>query len=215
MSDAALDFEIVVVGAGPAGPRRGLRGRGKRPHVSPCVDDTPWLGGQIWRGQRGVARTATGPRSQQWFGTTFRIFHAVVPRQTLRAGTSRDQRTSPIPSALWFERFRECGLLDRTTMWPRRAPALAEHESPRQIRWQKLILATGARELFLPFPGWTLPGVMGPGGLQSLPSTAGRSPANAWSWPGAGRCCWRWPMVCGSTAHKLFPSPNRPRGPGS
>jgi NADPH-dependent 2,4-dienoyl-CoA reductase/sulfur reductase-like enzyme len=46
---------------------------------------------------------------------------------------------------------------------------LAEHQDgPRQIRWQKLIVATGARELFLPFPGWTLPGVMGPGGLQSL-----------------------------------------------
>jgi len=27
---------------------------------------------------------------------------------------------------------------------------------------------TGARELFLPFPGWTLPGVIGPGGLLSL-----------------------------------------------
>jgi NADPH-dependent 2,4-dienoyl-CoA reductase/sulfur reductase-like enzyme len=32
----------------------------------------------------------------------------------------------------------------------------------------KLVLATGARELFLPFPGWTLPGVMGVGGLQSM-----------------------------------------------
>jgi NADPH-dependent 2,4-dienoyl-CoA reductase/sulfur reductase-like enzyme len=31
-----------------------------------------------------------------------------------------------------------------------------------------LILATGARERFLPFPGWTLPGVMGAGGLQAL-----------------------------------------------
>jgi NADPH-dependent 2,4-dienoyl-CoA reductase/sulfur reductase-like enzyme len=31
-----------------------------------------------------------------------------------------------------------------------------------------LILATGARELFLPFPGWTLPGVMGVGGLQAM-----------------------------------------------
>jgi NADPH-dependent 2,4-dienoyl-CoA reductase/sulfur reductase-like enzyme len=31
-----------------------------------------------------------------------------------------------------------------------------------------LILATGARELFLPFPGWTLPNVMGAGGLQAL-----------------------------------------------
>ena len=30
------------------------------------------------------------------------------------------------------------------------------------------ILATGARELFLPFPGWTLPGVIGVGGAQAL-----------------------------------------------
>lgn len=32
----------------------------------------------------------------------------------------------------------------------------------------KLILCTGARELLLPFPGWTLPGVTGAGGLQAL-----------------------------------------------
>lgn len=31
-----------------------------------------------------------------------------------------------------------------------------------------LILATGARELFLPFPGWTLPGVLGVGGAQVM-----------------------------------------------
>jgi NADPH-dependent 2,4-dienoyl-CoA reductase/sulfur reductase-like enzyme len=36
------------------------------------------------------------------------------------------------------------------------------------VRWTKLILCTGARELLLPFPGWTLPGVTGAGGLQAL-----------------------------------------------
>ncbi len=36
------------------------------------------------------------------------------------------------------------------------------------LPYSKLILATGARELFLPFPGWTLPNVMGVGGLQAL-----------------------------------------------
>ncbi|NKB88385.1 MAG: FAD-dependent oxidoreductase [Acidobacteria bacterium] len=30
------------------------------------------------------------------------------------------------------------------------------------------VLATGSRERFLPFPGWTLPGVMGAGGAQAL-----------------------------------------------
>jgi NADPH-dependent 2,4-dienoyl-CoA reductase/sulfur reductase-like enzyme len=37
-----------------------------------------------------------------------------------------------------------------------------------EISFQKLIVATGAREIFLPFPGWTLPGIMGAGGLQAL-----------------------------------------------
>ena len=36
------------------------------------------------------------------------------------------------------------------------------------LRFGHLILATGARELLLPFPGWTLPGVTGAGGLQAL-----------------------------------------------
>ena len=36
------------------------------------------------------------------------------------------------------------------------------------VRAPAFVLATGARELFLPFPGWTLPGVLGAGGLQAL-----------------------------------------------
>ena len=41
-----------------------------------------------------------------------------------------------------------------------------------------LVLATGARELLLPFPGWTLPGVTGAGGLQALAKQG---------WPVAGK----------------------------
>ncbi|HZS03569.1 MAG TPA: FAD/NAD(P)-binding oxidoreductase [Blastocatellia bacterium] len=37
-----------------------------------------------------------------------------------------------------------------------------------ELGYRKLVLATGARERFLPFPGWTLPGVAGAGGLQAL-----------------------------------------------
>jgi NADPH-dependent 2,4-dienoyl-CoA reductase/sulfur reductase-like enzyme len=40
--------------------------------------------------------------------------------------------------------------------------------SIESFSWERLILATGARERFLPFPGWTLPGVFGAGGLQAL-----------------------------------------------
>ena len=38
----------------------------------------------------------------------------------------------------------------------------------QRVRWARLILALGARERLLPFPGWTLPGVFGAGGLQAL-----------------------------------------------
>jgi D-hydroxyproline dehydrogenase subunit alpha len=46
--------------------------------------------------------------------------------------------------------------------------AAEQGERALQISFSKLILATGARERFLPFPGWTLPGVMGAGALQAL-----------------------------------------------
>lgn len=36
------------------------------------------------------------------------------------------------------------------------------------IQYEKMVLAAGARERFLPFPGWTLPNVFGVGGLQAL-----------------------------------------------
>ena len=37
-----------------------------------------------------------------------------------------------------------------------------------RIHCETIVVATGARERFLPFPGWTLPGVVGAGALQSL-----------------------------------------------
>lgn len=40
-----------------------------------------------------------------------------------------------------------------------------------ELNYTSVILATGARERFLPFPGWTLPNVMGAGGLQALVKT--------------------------------------------
>ena len=51
--------------------------------------------------------------------------------------------------------------------------------------FERLIIATGARERLLPFPGWTLPGVMGVGGLQAMVKSG---------LPVAGRCV----LVAGS-----------------
>src|SRR5258708_33632530 len=60
-----------------------------------------------------------------------------------------------------------CGL--RVVHQPDAGVLLAENlHGFCDISYEKLILATGAREQFLPFPGWTLPNVMGAGGLQAM-----------------------------------------------
>ncbi len=41
-------------------------------------------------------------------------------------------------------------------------------EGTVRVRAPRMVIATGARELFIPFPGWTLPNVMGVGGAQAM-----------------------------------------------
>jgi thioredoxin reductase len=48
-----------------------------------------------------------------------------------------------------------------------------------KIRYRSLIIAVGARELSIPFPGWTLPGVMTSGCAQALIKTQGIFPEQA------------------------------------
>jgi D-hydroxyproline dehydrogenase subunit alpha len=102
------------------------------------VDDNPNAGGQIWRGSAHIAASA-----RQWL-------------QRLEA--------SPV------ERLQGWKVFDS----PERGLLLAERagavtgDSAVTLRFGNLILATGARERFLPFPGWTLPNVMGAGGLDAM-----------------------------------------------
>lgn len=127
-------FDVLVVGAGPAGIAAACAAAesGKRVGV---IDDNPGPGGQIWR---GVSQHAPSPQASEWRA------------RLARAGVTLIHSASVIaqPAA---------GLLIAET-W----------ESTLTLAYGKLILATGARERFLPFPGWTLPGVMGAGGLQAL-----------------------------------------------
>jgi NADPH-dependent 2,4-dienoyl-CoA reductase/sulfur reductase-like enzyme len=144
MADRVVEFEVVVVGAGPAGLAAACAAAESEHRVA-VLDETPWLGGQIWRGQQAHS-------------------------------------SSPAAKA-WFERLKRsgAGVMSGVTVigFPAEHFLLAEcHTGPLQVKWQRLILATGARELFLPFPGWTLPGVVGPGGLQTLLKNG---------WPVSGR----------------------------
>jgi NADPH-dependent 2,4-dienoyl-CoA reductase/sulfur reductase-like enzyme len=134
MGDRVVNYDLVIVGAGPAGLAAACAACESGATVA-VVDETPWLGGQIWR---GLKTQTSNPQARKWI-EQFRLTDAtVLDRASVIA--------SPRPGVLLAER----------------------QEKPLQIHYEKLILATGARELFLPFPGWTLPGVIGPGGLQSL-----------------------------------------------
>ena len=76
----------------------------------------------------------------------------------------------------WFERIRSVDIHMingvRVFQQPETGMLLAESsEGVGELKYESLVLATGARERFLPFPGWTLPNVMGAGGLQALAKT--------------------------------------------
>ena len=105
------------------------------------VDDNPTAGGQIWRAEQSEQ---TKPRSSE--------------------------------AQVWFERIRraEIHFIPGVRIFHQPEPGILLAETTSgvvELRYNNLILATGARERFLPFPGWTLPNVIGAGGLQALVKT--------------------------------------------
>lgn len=132
-------FDVVVVGAGPGGMAAATVAAEAGRRVC-LLDDNIAPGGQIWRGFRPetAQRYTHGKAFQTW---------------ALRLG-----RTD---CSVW-QGWQAIGSPDAGVLRLERSGA------SRDVRYGRLILATGARERFLPFPGWTLPGVMGAGGVQAL-----------------------------------------------
>ncbi|WP_061945784.1 NAD(P)/FAD-dependent oxidoreductase [Collimonas pratensis] len=129
-----VKFDIVIVGAGPAG-LAAARSAAQSGAAVALVDDNSRAGGQIWRG---------GPQ-----------------HSTHQAKELWDE-LQQMPNVQWFMQSRVVGAAGAAQLLL---------ETPQQtftLAYRKLILATGARERLLPFPGWTLPGVTGAGGLQAL-----------------------------------------------
>lgn len=76
-------------------------------------------------------------------------------------------------AAGWIRKLQGAGveLLCNTRVFDQPKSNVLRAESAEGIcefGYRNLILATGARERFIPFPGWTLPNVLGAGGLQAL-----------------------------------------------
>ncbi len=101
----------------------------------------------------------------------------IVIDQSPRAGGQvwrhRDESAlAPIARALLSRvRAADVTMLTATTVVDALSPTRLVIDASgvtQSIDAKAMILATGARERFLPFPGWTLPGVAGVGGLQAL-----------------------------------------------
>jgi D-hydroxyproline dehydrogenase subunit alpha len=135
----SMSFDVVVVGAGPGGMAAATVAAEAGQRVC-LLDDNAAPGGQIWRGFR--AETAR----KNPHGDSFLEWSARLRRTRCEIWQGWQAIDQPAPGLLRLEREGE----------------------RRDIRFRNLIVATGARERFLPFPGWTLPGVMGIGGLQAL-----------------------------------------------
>lgn len=85
-----------------------------------------------------------------------------------------DRRSLPTPARAWLERSERAGvswLLQSTVVdgsLQNGLVVVSRVAGTRTLRARRIVIATGARELFLPFPGWTLPNVVGVGGAQAL-----------------------------------------------
>lgn len=102
------------------------------------IDEGPGPGGQIWRPD---ARGSHHHAARPWLDALGRSSVVTLSRASV---------------------------VDASTHRGRHRLVVQHGDRAAIIETATLILATGARELFLPFPGWTLPGVLGVGGAQAM-----------------------------------------------
>ncbi|MBZ5685619.1 MAG: NAD(P)/FAD-dependent oxidoreductase [Acidobacteriia bacterium] len=120
-------------------------------------------------GPAGIAAAVRAAESGVRVGV---VDENVVPGgQIWRGGPSEGPHSSDASS--WLLRLKKAGVIvlcgKRVFHHPEAGVIMAEGlDDVWELSYRNLVLATGARERFLPFPGWTLPNVMGAGGLQAL-----------------------------------------------
>lgn len=145
------ETEIAIIGAGPAGlAAAGLLGE------SGCavtlIDEQPAAGGQIYRGIAGAS------------AKRLRILGADYAAGRPLLGALDRPGVRHLAAATVWEVTR-----DREISYTAGGKA-------RRLEAQQVIVCNGATERPMPFPGWTLPGVMTAGAGQILLKTSGLLP---------------------------------------
>lgn len=139
-----IDTDLAVVGAGPAGLAAAAEALARGLSVT-VLDDNPLPGGQYFRqAPPALAR---------------------APRHAEDAG---HRRAEALFRALEQER---CRALFGAVVWDAPEPgvlAFARGVDSGRVRARAIVVAAGAVERPVPFPGWTLPGVLTAGAVQNL-----------------------------------------------
>ncbi len=153
---------LAIIGAGPAGLSAAIAASkcGLRPVV---IDENPAPGGQIYR---QLPREFQVERPQA-LGITYEKGQRLLARAydaniELKLGTT-----------VW-------GLFDNQVL------GLESEGKAESLQCGALVLATGGYDRAIPFPGWTLPGVMTLGGAQTLVKSQRMLPGKKIILSGAG-----------------------------
>jgi D-hydroxyproline dehydrogenase subunit alpha len=146
---------VAVVGAGPAGLAAALEAARCGVHVT-LLDEAALPGGQIYR----QAHPALGDGEYAEAGERTR------KHQLLAQFQAAQSKIDYQPGASVYALF------------PNGELHYAQHDVGRVLRANAVVLAAGVREMALPFPGWTTPGVMFAGGAQALLKSQGIVPGN-------------------------------------
>jgi NADPH-dependent 2,4-dienoyl-CoA reductase/sulfur reductase-like enzyme/Fe-S-cluster-containing hydrogenase component 2/bacterioferritin-associated ferredoxin len=141
-----VDIEVLIIGAGPAGLSAAIE-LGKCHVPTLLIDDKDRLGGKL------VLQT------HKFFGS---VADSHAGTRGYRIGELLAEEVGALPSVqIWLNTTAVGVFADQVV-------GVVTGNRYRLIRPRKLMIATGAREKMLSFPGNTLPGVYGAGAFQTL-----------------------------------------------
>ncbi|MCT9143043.1 NAD(P)/FAD-dependent oxidoreductase, partial [Streptomyces violarus] len=142
--------DLVVIGAGPAGLAASLAAAARGTRVA-LVDGATEAGGQFYR-QPAAGLGAGRPEA---------LHHRWRTWERLRDGLAAGAVRVLTDHHVWCVERGSGGFVVHALLGP-------EQEEPAEVHARAVLLATGGYEQVLPFPGWTLPGVVTAGGAQAM-----------------------------------------------